>query len=195
MRKVHSAATGDLILADTVGFIRHLPHDLVAAFRATLEESRDADLLLHIIDASDERRDENIEQVNKVLEEIGADEVPRIEIYNKIDLITSATPRIDTDTHRLPERVWLTALADKGMELLYDAIGEKLGDSIVDYHLQLPSRYGKARALLYQAEAIAAEEISDSGDWKLHIQLSKKEWQRVKRNAGVDLSLYIEPPQ
>ena len=192
LRKVHSPATGHIILADTVGFIRHLPHDLVAAFRATLEETRDADLLLHIIDASDERRDENIAEVNTVLEEIGADKVPLIEVYNKIDALDSVQSRIDYDTHKLPERVWLSALMGDGTELLYDAIGEKLGDTVMECKLQLPPQFGKARALLYQADAIANETISETGDWQLNIQLAKKEWNRIKRNSGVDLSLYIE---
>ncbi len=192
MRKIHSAATGNIIIADTVGFIRHLPHDLVAAFRATLEETRDADLLLHIVDASDERREENIFEVDSVLEEIGAENVPRIEIYNKIDALESVKPRVDLDTHQLPERVWISALTGAGIELLYEAVGEKLGDSVVECVLQLPPQFGKARALLYQAEAITKETISKTGEWQLQIQLSKKEWNRIKRNSGVDLSLYIE---
>jgi len=192
MRKINSPATGNIIIADTVGFIRHLPHDLVAAFRATLEETRDADLLLHIVDAEDDRRDENIQQVNTVLEEIGADKVPRIEIYNKIDAIEQVTARVDLDNHQLPERVWVSALKGDGIDLLYQAIAEKLGDTIMECQLLLPPQFGKARALLYQAEAIEKEIISAKGDWQLDVHLAKKEWNRIKRNSGVDLSLYIE---
>ena len=191
LRKVHWPEAGSLILADTVGFIRHLPHDLVASFRATLQESREANLLLHIIDANDERRDENIEQVYKVLDEIGAGEVPRIEIYNKIDVIEGALPRIEYDNHQQPIRVWISALSGAGLDLLQQAISERLGEIIVDYHLDLPPKFGKARAQLFQAGAVLEEKLSDNGNWLMHIQLSKNGWLQIQRNTQVDLSLFI----
>ncbi len=192
LRSVHWPESGQVILADTVGFIRHLPHDVVAAFRATLQESRDANLLLHIIDANDERRDENIEQVNLVLEEIGADMVPRLEIYNKIDCIKDAKPRIDYDNHGKPERIWISALADMGMELLQQAIAEKLGETAIDCIICLPPQFGRARAQLYQASAIVSEQLTEEGQWQLHVQLSKTEWEQIKRNTGVELSNFIQ---
>ncbi len=191
LRKVHWPESGHVILADTVGFIRHLPHDVVAAFKATLQESRDASLLLHIIDASDERREQNIVQVNNVLQEIGADTVPTLEIYNKIDTITDAKPRIDYDSHGTPIRVWISALEGMGMELLQQAIGIRLGEVALDYYIDLPPQYGKARALLYQADAIVQEQHKENGDWMLHIQLSKTEWEQIKRKTGVNLSFYV----
>jgi len=190
IRKVHWPESGQVVLADTVGFIRHLPHDVVAAFKATLQESKEASLLLHIIDASDERRDENIKQVYRVLEEIGADSVPTLEIYNKIDTIPGAVPRIDYDNQDRPVRVWVSAVTGAGLDLLQEAIGIRLGEVALDYLISLPPQFGKARAQLYQAAAVIDESISDDGLWNMHIQMSRSEWEQIKRNTGVDLSLY-----
>ncbi len=192
LRKVHWPETGNFVLADTVGFIRHLPHDLVAAFRATLEESREADLLLHLIDASDERREENIEQVNDVLAQIGADEVPCLEVYNKIDCIEGAKPRIDKDNHGVVNRVWLSALNGEGITLLQQAIAEKLGESVLNCKLLLPPAEGKARAQLFSADAILSESVTEQGFWRIHLNISQNQWVQIKRNCGVDLSQYIE---
>ena len=86
---------GEVVLADTVGFVRDLPHELVAAFRSTLSEARDADLLLHVIDAADPLREDRIAQVDEVLQEIGAGDVPQVLVYNKIDRVDGAQPRQD----------------------------------------------------------------------------------------------------
>jgi GTP-binding protein HflX len=115
-----------LVLADTVGFIRHLPHDLVAAFRSTLQESREANLLLHVVDASSDQRDENIEQVDAVLKEIGADEVPQLLVYNKIDRIEGASPRVDLDEHGNVARIWLSALSGTGIDSLREVLQDVL---------------------------------------------------------------------
>lgn len=109
LRKLDVETEYDTILIDTVGFIRHLPHSLVAAFRSTLEETQAAALLLHVIDAHDDSRHERIDEVNEVLKEVGADEVPQLEVYNKIDLIEDAEARIDRDEDNRPLRVWLSA--------------------------------------------------------------------------------------
>ncbi len=192
LRKVHWPETGNLVLADTVGFIRHLPHDLVAAFKATLQESREADLLIHVIDASDERREENIEQVYEVLKEIGADEVPRVEVYNKIDCIEGLKPRVNKDAQGVVNRVWLSALNGEGIPLLQQAIGEKLGESVLNCEILLPPKQGKARAMLFSADAIVSETVTEQGFWRIKLHISKNEWEQIKRNCGVDLSQYIE---
>ena len=124
MRRVHLPDNEKVILADTVGFIRHLPHSLVAAFRATLEETKEADVLIHVVDAHDEARHEHIEQVNAVLKEIGAEGLPQIEVYNKIDLLPDAEPRIDRDEWGRVRRVWLSAKTGNGLELLKQALAE-----------------------------------------------------------------------
>ncbi len=118
LRKVNLDGKQDIVLADTVGFIRHLPHDLVAAFRSTLEETREANVLLHVIDAASDLRDENILQVNEVLEEIGADEVPQLHVYNKIDLLDGVRAGVDRDDAGRPIRVWLSAKTGEGLDSL-----------------------------------------------------------------------------
>jgi len=122
LRRVELPAAGEVILADTVGFIRHLPHDLVAAFRATLEETVEANLLLHVIDAHEDERPAYMEQVNRVLQEIGAGDIPQIEVYNKIDQVAGVAPHIDYDKAGKPCRVWLSAQSGEGVELLWQAL-------------------------------------------------------------------------
>lgn len=109
LRRINVTDVGETVLADTVGFIRHLPHDLVAAFKATLQETRQATLLLHVIDAADVRVQENIDAVNTVLAEIEADEIPSLLVMNKIDVLDDFEPRIDRDEENKPIRVWLSA--------------------------------------------------------------------------------------
>lgn len=118
LRKLSLGGQQDVILVDTVGFIRHLPHALVAAFRSTLEETREANLLLHVIDAASEQRDEHIKQVDIVLEEIGAGQVPQLHVYNKIDLLEGDRVRVDRDDQGSPLRVWLSAMNGEGIDSL-----------------------------------------------------------------------------
>lgn len=124
LRRVDIGVGDHIVLADTVGFIRHLPHDLVASFQSTLEETREASLLLHIVDASSDRREENMQQVNLVLEEIGAEKVPQIQIFNKIDLIESAVPRVDRDEQGRVRRVWISSASGAGLEELRAVLHE-----------------------------------------------------------------------
>ena len=137
LRRIDLADIGPVILADTVGFIRHLPHKLVEAFRATLEESSQADLLLHVIDAADEERESNVDQVHHVLGEIGALELPMLEVYNKIDLIDGFEPQIQRDEEGVAVRVWISARQGRGLDLLAQAVSERLGDDIVQERIQL----------------------------------------------------------
>lgn len=113
-----------VILADTVGFIRHLPHDLIDAFRATLEETRDADLLLHIVDAHNTDKQERIAEVEAVLNQIGADHVPQLMVYNKIDLIPGTEPRLERKQDGHPKRVWVSSITGNGISLLQEALIE-----------------------------------------------------------------------
>lgn len=183
LRKVDLEGVGRIILADTVGFIRHLPHDLVAAFKATLTETREADLLLHVIDISDERRKENIEQVESVLKEIGASDVPQLLVCNKIDNLEDISPRIDRDEDGLPIRVWLSAQKSIGIELFHQALAERLGSEIIDYTLKVPPSEGKFRGALYQLNCILDESSDDEGNYLLHIKLAQRDWDRlIKQN-------------
>jgi GTP-binding protein HflX len=167
VRKLENLSCGPAVLADTVGFIRELPHDLVAAFRATLAEARDADLLLHVSDAADEERERLHRVVDKVLEEIDAGDVPQLHIMNKIDL-AGAEPRIDRDATGKPVRVWLSAATGVGVELLRQALGELLGGERVQSALQLPLSAGRLHARLRAAGAIAGETVDEHG-WQLSI--------------------------
>jgi GTP-binding protein HflX len=167
VRKLDSLSCGQAVLADTVGFIRDLPHDLVAAFRATLAEARDADLLLHVSDASDDERDRLHGVVDHVLDEIGAGDAPQLHIMNKIDL-AGAEPRIDRDAAGRPHRVWLSAATGAGVDLLRQALGELLGGDRVQSALQLPLSAGRLYSRLRAAGAIVDETVDEHG-WQLHI--------------------------
>src|SRR6185437_1042566 len=142
VRRLGGLESGPAVLADTVGFIRELPHDLVAAFRATLSEARDADLLLHVTDAADSERDVLINVVNGVLDEIGAGDVPQLMVFNKIDLLDTL-PRIDRDAEGAPVAVWLSAASGEGLDLLRPAISERLAGTRVHAELRLPPRAGR----------------------------------------------------
>jgi len=179
MRRLEVEGVGPVVLADTVGFIRHLPHKLVEAFRATLQEAAEASLLLHVIDAADENRDGNIEQVNDVLREIKADEVPSLLVYNKIDLIEDKLPRLDRDDQGVPRRVWVSAETGAGIDLLLQAIGERLAGEMVNEELCLPASDGRLRAKFYQQGAVVDERISDEGEFILQIRMSRQDYDRI----------------
>jgi GTP-binding protein HflX len=123
-RRIHLVDQRYALLSDTVGFIRHLPHSLVAAFRATLEEVREADLLLHVVDGADPLRDEQIQSVNEVLGEIGALEVPQILIRNKSDLIPHASPGVERDACGRISAIRVSALTGQGIDLIRQALVE-----------------------------------------------------------------------
>lgn len=193
LRRLDGLDCGPILLADTVGFIRDLPHDLVAAFRSTLAEARDADLLLHVVDASDPERDERIADVETVLAEIGADELPQVLVYNKIDLLpadapvdesreaevdghaAAVTPESPTSRYRLDyldggelPRAWVSATSGAGIDGLLRAIEHRLGSERVRAELQLPSSAGRLRARLH-AQGLVADERADERGWHIRI--------------------------
>ena len=192
LRKIEVEDVGRVILADTVGFIRHLPHDLVAAFKATLTETREAELLLHVVDISDERRSENIDQVQDVLREIEASEVPQLLICNKIDNLHEIEPRIDRDEEGLPIRVWLSAQANIGIDLFFQALAERLGRQIVRHSLKIPPAAGKLRGLLYQLNCIADEHFDEQGNCLVDVKLPAREWNRLIKQDKAGLERFIE---
>lgn len=175
-----------VVLADTVGFIRHLPHDLVAAFRSTLQESRDAQLLLHVIDANDPERHEKTAQVNLVLKEIGAERVPQIEVYNKIDLLDNVTPSLERDECGRVRRVWLSAVSGEGMGLLRKAITETLFADRIQMRLRLLPKEGKLRALLHEWGAVIEERVDSSGSWLVLIQVDERQRGLLKMQDGFE---------
>ncbi len=179
LRRVELPETGQAILADTVGFIRHLPHDLVNAFHATLEEVCEADLLLHVIDAQDKNKLSNRTEVDAVLDSIGALHIPQILVYNKIDRCPDMTPGTDFATPDDVIRVRVSAKTGLGMDELIEAIAKTLGKDIIQNTVVLSPDKAKCRAKLYQAGGVVSEEIDPTGHWHLVVRLPKKEWERI----------------
>ncbi|ATS21013.1 MULTISPECIES: ribosome rescue GTPase HflX [Xanthomonas] len=178
---------GSAILADTVGFVRDLPHELVAAFRSTLSEARDADLLLHVVDAADPLREERILQVDEVLQAVGAGDLPQLLVFNKIDKIEGAEVRHDAqdgipDPARR-ERVWVSARDGRGLEELQHALGQRLDLRHLTGQLRLPPSAGRLRSRLHQLEVVRNEQIDEEG-WLLDVDLPMVEAERLA--AGQD---------
>ncbi|HEB93107.1 MAG TPA: GTPase HflX [Gammaproteobacteria bacterium] len=185
LRRLELPDAGPVILADTVGFIRHLPHDLVAAFRSTLEETREAGLLLHIIDAANENYRANIEQVNAVLKEIGAEKVPQIEVFNKVDRMPGQAPRVEHDEHGRVVRVWLSAASGEGVDLLLAALAEYQRTDVVTECLRIPAGDGRLRARLFALGKVLHERVDESGDLLLEVRLERKDLESLRRNEGL----------
>ncbi|ARR48258.1 GTPase HflX [Photobacterium damselae subsp. damselae] len=192
LRKVEVADVGTAILADTVGFIRHLPHDLVAAFKATLKETQEADLLLHVVDASDDRFRENIDAVESVLEEIEAHEVPSLLVMNKIDNLEGAKPRIERDDDGVPRRVWVSAMEGIGLDLLFQALTERLSGTMVKHTLRLPPELiGRYRSKFYQLGCILREEYESDGCLTIDIRIQLADWSRLQKRESTSLDDFI----
>jgi GTP-binding protein HflX len=188
LRRVELPGSRAAVLADTVGFVRDLPHDLVAAFRATLEESREAALLLHVIDAADPERDARIGQVEAVLQEIGADGVPRLQVYNKIDLKPGEAPRVERDAEGLPARVHVSALSGAGLDLLRAAVAERLGPEVEEIALTLPPSAARLRARLFEQGAVRSEKVRADGAFRLRVVMPRERLHRALREAGIEPS-------
>ena len=179
MRRVELPDAGPMVLADTVGFISNLPHRLVDAFRATLEEAANAELLLHVIDCADPERQRNIEQVNIVLEEIGAHELPTLMVYNKIDLIDDRPARIDRNESGEPTAVWLSGRNGDGVDYLLQAITELVGEHVFHEVLTIPPKLGGLRAKLYQANAVLKEDYDSQGCCLLELKMPEVELKKI----------------
>ncbi len=182
LRRLDLDNVGPVVLADTVGFIAHLPHGLVEAFKATLEETLNADLLLHVVDAAAAERDANIYQVQDVLAEIGAEGIPQLQVFNKLDLLERA-PRIDRDDAGRPERVWLSAATGAGTDLLLQAIAELVGADMVSEELRLTPGQGDLRAALYSLGAVETESYDDQGVAQLTVRLPRADWNRLMKKG------------
>jgi GTP-binding protein HflX len=176
-----------VILADTVGFIRNLPHDLVEAFRATLEETVEADLLLHVIDASNPEKDLYQAQVEAVLGQIGALEHPCLKVLNKIDLMEARSPKIDLDESGKPDQVWLSAHTGQGMDFLLSAIAQLLMQSTLQGVIKLKPQYAKLRAALYQQKCVIEESIDEEGCSELTIKIPAADLTEICRKEGLEL--------
>jgi len=185
LRRIQLPSFGAAILADTVGFISHLPHKLVEAFRATLEETTRADLLLHVIDAANEHHEFFTEQVNEVLEEIGAAQLPCLLVYNKIDLLPDREPVLERDQGGKPVGIWLSARTGAGMPLLLQAISELLGQDVVERRIELRPDQGRLRARLYARGAVHHEDVNTDGMVSLAIRLPRSDLDRLLEDEGL----------
>ncbi|CAK3928196.1 GTPase [Vibrio crassostreae] len=192
LRKIELADVGPAILADTVGFIRHLPHDLVAAFKATLQETQEADILLHVVDASDDRFRENIQAVHEVLEEIDAHEVPTLVVMNKIDCMEDQKPRIERDEEGAPRAVWVSAMEGEGIELLFEALTERLASQMVQFRLCIPHQHqGRIRSLFFEMKCIQQEEYDENGNLLIDIRMQQIDWSKLEKREGALLGGFI----
>ena len=191
MRRLELPDGEALVLADTVGFIRHLPHDLVAAFRSTLQETRDADLLLHVIDASDEERAAKVEQVNEVLAEIGAERVRQIEVMNKIDLTESGRAQVERDAEGKVRRVYLSAATGEGLEAFVAALAGHFRCDRVHRQLRLPPTAARLRAKLYDLGAVRAERTEEGGHFLLDVEIKPQNLESLRKQEN--FATYLEP--
>mgnify|MGYP002738544111 CR=1 FL=1 len=188
VRRLELEESGPVTLVDTVGFIRHLPHKLVEAFRATLEESASADLLLHVVDAAAGQRDEQVEQVEEVLDEIGAGDIQILEVYNKIDLLDAVQPHIQRNAEGMPVRVWLSAMQDQGLDLLLQAMDECLVQEQFQGRLCLPHDMARLRSQLFAVDAVQSEGHTEQGEPLLDIRMPLVELKKLLSREGLEFA-------
>lgn len=195
LRRIDLPNFGQAIIADTVGFISHLPHGLVEAFRATLEETSAANLLLHVIDGANEAHEEFKAEVESVLAEIGADKVLRLEVINKIDAIPGMAPRVQRNAAGKPVRVWISAKSGEGIELLNDAITELLADGLVNENVILQPEQAKLRSQLYENNFVSAESMDEEGRYLIDLRLPRAELERLLAQETIQLGEQVRPAE
>jgi len=193
VRRLELQGGSEVIIADTVGFVRDLPHELIAAFRSTLQETREADLILHLIDVSDPNRWQRVRQVNAVLKELEADRVPQIRVYNKIDKL-DRQPRLTNNQKGEGRAVWLSAVTGQGIPLLLDAVGKRLRRKKVHGVLRLQASQGRQRALLFDMGAVLQEKPADDGGWILELEMSERDYHRFVKREKLSAEI-LEQPQ
>ena len=182
-----------VVLADTVGFIRDLPHELVAAFRSTLQEAREADLILHLIDASDSNRWQRVRQVNEVLKKLEVDRVPQLRVYNKIDKL-NRLPRLTSNQHGEGRAVWLSAATGEGTSLLLSAIEKRLSRKKIQGIIRLQANQGRQRALLFDMGAVLQETTADDGGWMLELEIEERDFLRFAKREKLPTEILEQPP-
>jgi GTP-binding protein HflX len=192
VRKLELPGGGAVILADTVGFIRDLPHELIAAFRSTLQEAREADLILHLIDASDPNRWQRVRQVNAVLKELDADRVPQIRVYNKIDKL-DRPPRLTNNRQGEGRAVWLSAVTGEGIPLLLEAVGKRLCPEKIHGIIRLQASQGRLRALLFELGAVLQEKPVDDGGWVLDLEMTERDFRRMIKRENLPPEVFETP--
>jgi len=183
VRRMQGLHCGDVLLADTVGFVSDLPHELIAAFRATLQEAREADLLLHVVDMSDPYRVERQADVEAVLESIGAERIPVIRVLNKIDL-SGHEPGVQLDDHGRPAAVSISARGGEGLEQLRQAVSDWLASARINRWIVLEGRHGRLRAQLFELGVVSEERITENGAWLIHVDIPRDTAERLARLPG-----------
>ena len=181
LRRLELPIIGRAVLADTVGFIRQLPHALVDAFRATLEEVSQADLILHVVDAATPLRDERMDEVNLVLEEIGAENIPQLVVYNKVDLM-GEKPRVERDSKGQIRRVWVSSVTGEGKTLLLDAIAERLAGDVIETSITLGPEDGRMRARFFEIGAVIDETACEDGSVEMHLKIEESSFRKIARH-------------
>jgi GTP-binding protein HflX len=183
VRRMLEMHCGEVLLADTVGFVSDLPHELIAAFRATLQEAREADLLLHVTDVSDPYRIERQHDVEDVLSSIGADRIPVIRVFNKIDR-TGQEVLVHRGEEGSPHSVGVSARTGEGIDELREAISERLGSERIRRWIELKGKDGKLRAQLFELGVVSEERIAENGSWMLHVDVPRETAERLARLPG-----------
>jgi GTPase len=194
LRKLDIPQFGEVILADTVGFIKNLPHQLVESFQATLEETQEADLILHVIDCADKNRDEHVQAVNEVLAELETQDVPKLCIYNKIDKLDNpniSEPRIDYSDKNIPSKVWLSAFNKNGFDELFEAIALLLKPNRFKETLRLSPEYGALRSDLFKNQCVITEIIEDNGDMILDVVIDYIDLMQLNKKYKINLEDFI----
>ena len=186
VRRLDLPEGGHVVLADTVGFVRDLPHELIAAFRSTLQEAREADLILHLIDASDPNRWQRVRQVNSVLKQLDADKVPQIRVYNKIDKL-DREPRMTNNRHGEGRAVWLSAATGEGLPLLLEGIANRLRQKTAHRTIHLQPAQGRQRAKLFELGAVLNEEVLEDGSWTLELRMAEKDLRRFLKRENLPI--------
>lgn len=182
LRRLELPNNSAVILADTVGFVSRLPHELVAAFKSTLLETVEADLLLHVVDDASHQRQFFIDEVNAVLTEIGANEVPQVRVYNKIDLVENEVPRIQCEQDDSAHSVWLSAHTGEGIELLLEELQAFFHADHVEVEVELDCMQGKLRAELFRFGEVLDEQPDDYGGWQMTVRFERKSFEKLKKN-------------
>ena len=188
LRRINTDNGNDIILTDTVGFIRDLPHELIESFKATLDEVKEADLLIHIIDVDQEQRQQRIDEVNQVISMIGASHVAQIEVYNKIDMHSAQKRRIEISENNKITRIWLSSRTGEGVDLLLEAMNRYLNKHKRPHYINIPVSAGQLRAKLFDIGAVKQENIDDMGGWIMEVELEEYKLHKLCKEANLDMS-------
>ena len=189
LRRIETTTGRDVILTDTVGFIRDLPHELVESFQATLDEVREADLLIHVIDVDHDQRQQRIDDVNQVINMIGATEVPQLEVYNKIDNYPEMDARIELEDNGLNTRIWLSSHTGEGVTFLREEISRQINQNRQAHFIDLPVTAGQLRAKLFDLGAVRHEDVNEEGGWTMEVELEEFRLHKLCEEARLDFSL------